>query len=183
MFIITVMMTTVTILGIVLFGDIGNQINMYFSSGAGADMMTMTGRDKIWAVALNEWHNNPMFGYGLTIWNEAYQAKIGIPGAVSAHNQFFQTLSSAGIIGVSGLFVYVTTLFWFSLKTAKSSQGLTIALFGVLIFRSISESAFTINSIEFTHILLLMIIGAQFKPNNQQKPFMSPTQNAPQTFS
>ncbi|MDO9213743.1 MAG: O-antigen ligase family protein [Methylococcales bacterium] len=172
-FTLIVMITASIISGLVMFSDIGGGINSFFSTRTGADLMTMTGRTMIWEVALNEWRHSPIFGYGLTIWDTAYRAKIGIPSAVTAHSQFYQTLASAGIVGVAGLLIYAATLFWFTLKTAKSSQGLTLAIFLMLSFRSMSEVSLSVtgrfDSDALTHILLLMIIGAQFKSDRIQK--------------
>lgn len=177
-FILMTMITAGIMSGVLMFSDIGGEINSFFSTRAGADLMTMTGRTLLWEIALNEWRSSPLFGYGLTIWDEAYRAKIGLPGAVSAHSQFYQTLASAGIVGVVGLLTYVTTLFWFTLKTAKSSQGLTLAIFLMLLFRSISEVSLAafghLNFDQLTHVLLLMIIGAQFKSDSIKKPNDSP---------
>jgi O-antigen ligase len=148
---------------IIMFGPTGNPLSSFFVTQAGAELMTLTGRDQIWAVAVREWHRNPLFGYGLTIWNDAFRARIGITGAVHAHNQFYQTLSSAGIVGVVGLVLYVLTLFWFVLKTARVSQGLTLALFVMLMLRSVSEVTLTMVSHygpnELTHSLMLMVIA------------------------
>lgn len=173
-FILVTMIAASIMSGMVMFSEIGSKIDSFFSTRAGADIMTMTGRNMIWEVALNEWRNSPLFGYGLTIWDAAHRAKIGMSYAVSAHSQFYQTLSSAGITGVVGLLIYVATLFWFTLKTAKSSQGLTLAIFLMLFFRSISEVSLAITGLwnidVISHLLLLMIIGAQFKPDSIKKP-------------
>jgi O-antigen ligase len=172
--IILMAMITVNIMfSLVMFSDIVNKVISFFSTSTGIALTTLTGRTMIWEVAINEWRNNPVFGYGLSIWDDAYRAKIGMSSAVSAHSQFYQTLSSAGIVGVAGLLIYVTTLFWFTLKTAKSSQGLTLAIFLMLLSRSISEVSLTITGIDFdslTHVLLLMIIGAQFESDSVKKP-------------
>jgi O-antigen ligase len=167
LFIFALMTIATALTGIIMFGELGGKIDTLLSSRAGSELLSLSGRDLIWDVALNEWHNSPLFGYGLTIWDEAHRAKIGLPNAVSAHGQFYQSLASAGIFGVFGLFVYVVTLCWFSLKTAKSSKGLTLALFSMILFRSISETPLTpINHFHadgLTHVLLLMVIAAQFK--------------------
>lgn len=173
-FILMAMMTAGTMLGLIMFSNIGNIIDSFFSTRAGEELMTMTGRTQIWAIAIDEWRNSPIFGYGLSIWDEAHRAKIGMPMAVTAHSQFYQTLASAGGVGVVGLLTYVMTLFWFALKTAKSSEGLTLAIFMMLFFRSISEVSLPVaghfSLEELAHLLLLMIISAQFKPVFIKKP-------------
>ncbi len=167
LFIFTIMTISGTLLGVVMFGNIGSKIDSFFASSTGSSLMTMTGRTQIWQIALDEWRRSPVFGYGLTIWGEAHRAKIGMPMAVTAHSQFYQTLASSGVVGLAGLFVYATTLLWFTLKTAKSSQGLTLAIFFLLFLRSISEVSLAITGhwdiVEFAHLLLLTVIGGQFK--------------------
>lgn len=148
---------------VVMFTDFGEAINSFFATREGGDLLSLSGRDEIWAAAVQEWRNNPLFGYGLTIWNEHYRAQIGIPSALSAHSQFHQSLSSAGIVGVVGLAIYATTLFRFALKTAKSSGGLTMALFMILFVRSISEVPLTMESLGpevVPHLLILMVIAS-----------------------
>jgi exopolysaccharide production protein ExoQ len=151
---------------VIMFGPLGNPLSSFFYSQAGADLMSMTGRNEIWAVALREWNRNPLFGYGLTIWDEKHRARIGIPAAVTAHSQFYQTLASAGIVGVAGLIVYAVTLLRYALKTVRVSQGLTLSFFLLLFMRSISEVPLTMVGYygpdELTHILILMVIASHF---------------------
>lgn len=162
-----VMTIVTTIVIVVMFGPRGNPLSSFFMSQAGADMMSMTGRDEIWAVAVREWQRNRLFGYGLTIWDSAHRARIGIPAAVTGHSQYYQTLGSSGIIGVIGLFVYALVLFWHAFKTAQFSKGLTLALCLMTLFRSVSEVPFSMvgyfGQNEFTHIFILMVIAAHLK--------------------
>jgi O-antigen ligase len=146
-----------------MFG--GDEIASFFETRAGADLLTLTGRDEIWEVAVDEWRNHPVFGYGLNIWNDAHRQQIGLPWAFNAHNQFYQSLSSSGIIGALGLVFYGTTLLGFTLKTRKSSHGLTLALLALIFVRSISEVPLTLSGYApdlLTHALLLMLIAAHF---------------------
>lgn len=161
-----VMIMFTVLISLVLFSSSGNFLNAFLMSQAGADLMTMTGRAQIWEVAVLEWQRNPLFGYGLTIWNDAHRAKIGISAAVTAHSQFYQTLSSSGIVGVIGLVIYVLTLLFYALKTVRVSQGLTLALFLMVMFRSMSEVPLTMVGYygpdELTHLIILMVIASHF---------------------
>ena len=93
-----------------------------------------------------------------------------MPAAVDAHNQFYQSLSSAGIVGAAGLAIYAAALFWFVLKTTKASQGLTAALFMLVLILSISEVPLSLSSgygpSQLTHLLLLMAIASQITPSS-----------------
>jgi O-antigen ligase len=176
------MIVTTLVVAVIAFAPTGSFFSTFFVSRAGADMMTLTGRDRIWEIAVHEWQRNRLFGYGLTIWDEAHRARIGISGAVTAHSQFYQTLGSAGIVGVVGLLVYAVTLFWYALKTMRISQGLTFALFLMLLARSVSEVPLTMvgyyGSEELTHILILMVIASNFSKLKEDavvaKTFPSP---------
>jgi exopolysaccharide production protein ExoQ len=165
-----VVMLSTTIIGFVaMFTKAGETIYAFFETSEGASLLSLSARSQVWEVAVQEWHRNPLFGYGLTIWDERYRAKIGIPFAVSAHSQFYQSLSSAGIVGVAGLAIYAMTLFRFALKTAKSSEGLSMALFIMLFLESISETPLSILSWSpelMLHLFLLMIIAAHLAPRN-----------------
>jgi O-antigen ligase len=176
------MVVATLVVVIIAFAPTGNSLGGFFETRAGAEMMTLTGRDHIWEIAVHEWHRNHLFGYGLTMWDDAHRARIGISGAVTAHNQFYQTLGSAGIVGVVGLLVYSVTLFWYAFKTMRVSQGLTFALFLMLLVRSVSEVPFTMvgyyGAEELTHILLLMVIASHFSKLKEDavvsKTFQSP---------
>ncbi len=147
-----------------MFG--GDDIASFFETRAGADLLTLTGRDQIWEVAVDEWRNNPVFGYGLNIWNEEHRQQIGLPWAFNAHNQFYQSLSSSGIAGALGLVFYGMALFGFTLKTRKSSHGLTLALLTLILIRSISEVPLSLSGYApdlLTHTLLLMLIAAHLQ--------------------
>jgi exopolysaccharide production protein ExoQ len=151
---------------LIMFGSVGDKLNSYLVSRAGNDLVSMTGRNQIWDVAIQEWKKYPIFGYGLTIWNDDFRAQIGLPAAFHAHNQFFQTLASAGLVGAVGLITYAVMLFRYTLKTAESSKGLSVALFVMIFIRSISEVPLAMNSFgpeQMVHLLMLMVIVANIK--------------------
>lgn len=160
-------MLTVSLIGIAfMFGGVVERLVGFFQTSAGANLATMMGRDRIWEVAVQEWRNNPLFGYGLMMWNEEYRIRVGMDGyAYNAHNQFFQSLAVAGIVGVAGLIIYTVTLLAFVLKTIKTSQGLTLALFVLLSFQSITEVPLSMTSgygpAQQVHLLLLMVIASR----------------------
>ncbi len=147
----------------ILLGDAGGQIEDFTHSRKGAELMTLTGRDRIWAVAIEEWRNYPVFGYGHTIWDAAYRASIGMPNATHGHNQFMDDLARAGSIGAGALVIYVTVLLAMSLRYARASQGLSLGLFVALAVRSISEVPLFLVGYTtelFTHLLLLATLAA-----------------------
>jgi len=153
---------------LVMFSDIGDKLSGFLHSRAGADLMSLTGRDQIWAIALYEWKQHPIFGYGLSIWDVEFRIKIGLPAALHAHNQLYQSLCSAGTVGAAGLLVYVALLFRYAVSTARASKGLTLAVFALIIVRAISEVPFSLTGFgteQLMHVLLLMLIAAYHVPS------------------
>ncbi|MFU8790001.1 MAG: O-antigen ligase family protein [Methylobacter sp.] len=164
MTLVLMMMATMATTGFIfIFTELGDTIYLFFTTSEGEKLLSLSGRDQIWDVAIQEWRRNPLFGYGLNIWDEYYRAEIGIPSAVHAHSQFHQSLSSAGIVGITGLIVYAVALFRFALQTAKPSKGLSIGLFIIILAGSLSEIPLAMNSLGpevLTHLLLLMLIAS-----------------------
>lgn len=153
---------SVVILGF-LFGGAADSIASFAGSREGAELLSMTGRDQIWAVAIEEWRKSPLFGYGLTIWDRAYRLQINMPFALHAHNQFFQSLSSSGLVGAAGLSMYVLILLVYSIRTAKATGGLSLAVFTLLFIRSVSEiplSMVNYGAEQLVHFLLLITLSA-----------------------
>jgi O-antigen ligase len=155
---------------LLLFTDTVNIIQTFFSSKSGSELLTLTGRAKIWDIAVNEWHRNIWFGYGPSIWDLDYRIKIGLIYAFHAHNQFFQSLSSGGIIGVSTLVIYAMALIIYAIKATKASKGLSLALLMLLLIQSITEVPLMLNSLSspdfFAHLLTVIIIAGY---NTNQK--------------
>jgi O-antigen ligase len=112
----------------------------------GYEASRFTGRDVIWDLAAQEWMRNPLFGYGITMWNDAYRMQIGMDHAVSAHNQFLQTLSVAGTVGLVGLVVYLGTLVRYAIRAARPSRGLSIAILVLVLLRCVTETPLSLDS-------------------------------------
>lgn len=159
-----ILMCTMAML-MVMFGSIDAKLARFASSNEGFELLSLTGRDVIWQVAVQEWHKNPMFGYGLQIWDEAFRASIGMPWATHAHSQFYQSLASAGTVGAVGLVLYAMVLLYGAARTAKASGGLSMALFVLIASRSFSEVPLSLSGFAaeaLTHLLLLIIIAAYY---------------------
>lgn len=147
----------------VLLGDVEGHAERFLDTSEGAQLMTLTGRDRIWAIALEEWQNNPLFGYGPTLWDADYRASIGMPNATSAHNQFMDTLARSGTVGAAALVLYAGVLLVLSLRYAKDTGGFSLALFLALALRSISEVPlllFGYGAELFSHLLLIVTLAS-----------------------
>lgn len=163
MFVLMFMAAVATVAGVVLFGDVSARWSSFLDSDRGAQLTSLTGRDQIWAIAYAEWQRNPLFGYGPTLWDASFRASIGMPSATHAHNQFMDTLSRAGSVGASVLTLYALVLLVLSLRYARASGGLSLALFVALALRSVSEVPLNLMGYGaelIAQVLLLMTLAA-----------------------
>lgn len=142
----------------------GGGLSLWSDTGGtrGAQLATLTGRDRIWAAAAQEWREHPVFGYGLSLWDPAYRLGIGLPQATHAHNQLMDDAARAGSVGVASLVVYLALLATLAGRRVRPSAGLTLALFLALVIRGVSEVPLVLlgyGSDLFTHLLLLVAIA------------------------
>lgn len=146
-----------------LLTDSGPGASAFLSSKEGAQLTSLTGRDKIWAAALEEWLHYPIFGYGTELFSLEHRASLGLMSATHGHNQFIDTLARSGLVGAVPLVAYIALLGWYSFKYAKPTKGLSAALFIALSVRGISEIPFSMvgYSHEFLgHFVLLTLLAA-----------------------
>jgi len=165
---------------VLMFGDLGERISTFIHTPEGAQLASFTGRDRIWAIAFDEWRNNPAFGYGPGIWDERFRASIGMPNANHGHNQFMDTLSRSGAAGATGLVLYAVVLCVMSLRLTRATQGLSMALFLALTLRAVSEVPLLMlgySTEMFIHVLLLMVLASAVQQTHTAK--QRSTQAAP----
>ncbi len=151
------------LMGWILLGNAEDLAAGFFDSAEGAQLLSMTGRDRIWAVAIEEWQNNPLFGYGPGLWDAEYRASIGLLNATNAHNQFIDTLARCGTVGATALVLYAVVLLVLSLRYARATRGFSLALFLALALRSISEVPLLLYGYGtelFGHLLLIFTLAS-----------------------
>jgi O-antigen ligase len=128
------------------------------------ELTTLTGRSAIWDAALLEWQDNPLFGYGPAMWDTAYRARLGMPFAFNAHNQYLQSLSIAGLVGLATLLPYLLLLGLFSFASPRPQRGLAIALFLQILVRSFTEVPLDLGTPFanefFPHFLLFAVLAS-----------------------
>jgi len=140
----------------------GISIQDVMTTVVGKQVATLTGRNVVWELAIRAWAQNPFFGYGVRVWDPAYRAQIGLSSATSAHNQFLQSLSAAGIVGLVGLLVYLGALTRYAIAAWRPTLGLSVAVLLLVLFQCITETPLSIESFlggEFLqHLLLFQIV-------------------------
>jgi O-antigen ligase len=143
--------------------DAHGRLGDFLETREGAQLASITGRDRIWVVALAEWAQHPFFGYGLTIWDSEYRHLVNLPQATHAHNQLVDTLARAGLVGAVGLLVYAGVLLAYSLRHARAGRGLGLAMGLTLLLLSVSEVPLLLidyGSHLLHHYLLLVSLAA-----------------------
>lgn len=143
--------------------DLPGLVAGLFDTRQGAQLMSMTGRDRIWVVAMEEWQRSPAFGYGPTLWDASFRAAIGMPNATHAHNQFMDTLARTGSVGAAGLLLYAVVLLVLSIRTARATGGLSLAMFVTIALQSVSEVPLMLYGYGidvFTHLLLVVTLAS-----------------------
>lgn len=158
-----VMVVGAAVLVLTLFTNVGGDVTDFLDTQQGEQLMTLTGRDQIWAIAWQEWDAHKWFGYGPGLFDDDFRMAIHMPNATNAHNQFMDTLARSGSVGALALVVYGVVLFVLSIRYARRTGGLSAALFIALALRSISEvplNIFGYGTEFFSHLLLVVTIAA-----------------------
>lgn len=140
----------------------------------GRDVTSLSGRDKIWAVALEDWSRWPVFGYGSQLFDEGYRVSVGMPFATHGHNQFVDTLARSGLVGAAGLVLYVAVLAFYSARYARASRGLSVALFAGLVLSAVSEVPLSLaggyGPEALGQFLLLAVLGGNAMQRAESSP-------------
>jgi O-antigen ligase len=127
---------------------------------AASDISTLTGRSRIWQVAIEEWLRNPVFGYGPHLWSTGFREQVGMPFAFHAHNQVLQCLSAAGVVGCLTMLVYVFFLGRGALRAAAATRNVSLALFVMLLIQCVTEIPLALSVFSgdaLTHLILFCL--------------------------
>jgi len=123
------------------------------------DLLTLTGRTRIWDITLRAWQDNLLFGYGPGIWGPDRQREFRMFYVGQAHNQFIQTLGEAGLVGLALLLAYLASLLVAAVRTFGASRGFVLMLLTLVLVRCITEAPMRADGIlswsTFVHVLLL----------------------------
>jgi O-antigen ligase len=169
------MVGVAAVLGVLVFGNLGEKLVQFTSTEEGVQLMSLTGRDRIWEVAKEEWQAHPVFGYGPSLFDEQYRESIQMPNATSGHNQFYDTVARSGAVGATALVMYALVLLAFAIGTARATGGLGLALFIAIALRCFTEvplMVFGYGMELFAHLFLLMTLAAAVR--RQPAPVVRP---------
>lgn len=172
---------------------------VFFSGERGEELMSLTGRTLIWQITVNVWEENPLLGYGPSLWNlqmgRAYAPIVGfiVP---HAHSQVFQSLGASGIVGVTGMFLYVLALLAYGVRCAKATYGVALALVLVLVFRGYTEPSlgggpgdtnFYVQFLTFAFLMLTTrrrsMLEREHGKTRKAWPLPGPVRNGPATLA
>jgi O-antigen ligase len=173
------------LVGVVVF-DVPDMIGGFLDTSEGAQLSSLTGRDRIWVVALEEWHNHPVFGYGPTIWDDEFRQAIGLPNATHGHNQMIDTLARCGTVGAIGLVCYAVVLLVLSVRLARATRGLSLAMFLTLALLSVSEVPLLLVGYGpdiFTHLLLVATLAGTAVEQRRHRVAVEPLEPTLRTAS
>nr|WP_315493624.1 O-antigen ligase family protein [uncultured Rhodoferax sp.] len=148
--------------------DLNGMISEFFSTSEGTKLTSMTGRDAIWRITLQEFENNILFGYGPTLWGPGFSAEHRLLGTASnAHNQLIDVLGSSGLFGGVAFLLYLTMLFKYCIKVTHVAGRLPLALLIAMCIRAIPEVPFRLANVlsnDFAlHMILLGILFSSIK--------------------
>ena len=129
---------------------------------APAEVATLNGRTRIWDAALHGFEQYPIFGFGPTLLNEQFRV-LYLPGqfaaAGQAHNQFAQTVSGEGMVGLIALGIMLIVFLVRALRLAGIDRGLGLALLGVLFVRALTETPLRPSGVGISAFMLVLAFG------------------------
>jgi O-antigen ligase len=107
-------MTGVLVLALAASGSL-------FSIMGSDDVTGLNGRTDVWDQSIATWRTSPILGAGQSAFGEDFRQRTGLTFAGQAHNQFFQSLASEGLLGV----VLLVPLILILGRAAMRNQGVT----------------------------------------------------------
>lgn len=116
---------------------------------------TFTGRTDVWAEGFAAWRENMVWGAGPD-WFAEFAQRTNQEWAAQAHNQFIQTGTEFGIVGLAGLTAYVLALGVWAWRLRDQSQFASLALITILFLRAITETP--VDELNLLHLLTLGLL-------------------------
>jgi len=171
-------MSLILVVGLIglIFALVNGGVDRLFSE----DVLTLTGRTAIWTDTLAEFKLYPVFGYGPDLWGVEYRIRAGKLFAGQAHNQFIQTLGESGLVGFTLLLMYLGVLLNMALHSFRTSRGLSLALYTIIIVQCITEAPLrgVLNDWPFfihATLLIVLVSYSRHATNGQTRPELRDT--------
>jgi len=175
---ITLLLGAAVLASGLLFIDIDKVTSRFLDSDVGAGLSTLTGRTRIWQVALQVWLDSPWFGYGPDAWSPMHRMQLGVPYATTAHNQLLQALSEGGLFDAVSMLVYFVLLGLAAVRTATRTRGVSLAFFLVITARCVGEAPFSIGNMTSCDIVLHLILFMMVVNESTETALVSSAQSA-----
>lgn len=163
------MLMSISFLGAAIFlivVDFSAVLSRFMVSDMGYKISTLSGRKKIWDVAVSEWHANPFFGYGPGLFDVEHRMRLGMNFAYHAHNQFLQTLAQSGYFGLAGLILLLLVFVWKSFAHSTATKGVSVAILMVTLIRCLTEVPLRSGNMFSGEFILLLTWGAILMAND-----------------
>jgi exopolysaccharide production protein ExoQ len=142
-------------------------------SAAATSIQTLTGRTYIWATTTRLWLENPVFGHGLELWEtEAFKAQHG--NFAHAHNQFLQTLGSAGLVGLGGLLAYLGVAWRTARRAAVAADPVPLLLLALALVQCLTEVPLRHTYLLDPHTVLHLLLFAALISAARAEPARAP---------
>lgn len=139
-----------------------------------SELISLTGRAQIWIESISLWKENFIIGAGPEVYSLDFRVLTGLTGAASAHNQFLQSASTTGLVGVillCALSFYIVLYAWPSARE-QYKYSAVISCVAIFIFLkgfsepSLSQDGFSVN---FFVMLLFFILCCKDKKRHPIK--------------
>jgi exopolysaccharide production protein ExoQ len=119
-----------TVAGFLIAGDL--LLESVTRSGSSEEVLSATGRTRIWAVVLELWQESPLFGYGYTSSQHILPSHpLLFVAAAHAHNMYLEVLFSSGLIGLALLVAGLLSTLWIALTRHAFKEAALIAFFAL----------------------------------------------------
>lgn len=173
-FLLALIFLVILIVGGLLFLINGSSaVGQLLDAKQSQQLFSITGRDRIWEVAIEEWRQAPWFGYGLSLFGDEHRRIIDMYYATSGHNQIYDNLARSGLVGLVFGVSHFLILLILSIKYRQATRGLSVVLALFIFLRMISEVPVTLLTIgldTFPYYLLMALIGNQMKYEYSKSP-------------
>lgn len=100
---------------------------------------TLTGRTWVWGLGIERWQESPWIGAGSGVFRDIAQ-RTGADWAGQAHNAYVAALAEHGVVGLLAVLGYLGALGAVAWRHARATRNGSLALFGALLARTITET-------------------------------------------